>query len=46
MENICEIWYFMVPFWMHGGPLGVLVLVASNRVVLLFNGILEGISCI
>jgi len=44
MENICEIWYFMVPFWMHGGPSGVLVLVASNRVVLFFNGILEGTS--
>jgi hypothetical protein len=45
MENIGEIWYFLVPFLMQGGPSGVLVLVASNRVVLLFNGILEGIPC-
>jgi hypothetical protein len=30
---------------MHGGPSCVLVLVASNMVVLFFNGILEGISC-
>jgi hypothetical protein len=45
MENIGEIWYFLVPFLMQGGPLGVLVLVASKGVVLLFNGILEEIPC-
>jgi hypothetical protein len=30
---------------MQGGPSGILVLVASNRVVLFFNGIPEGIPC-
>ena len=43
MENIGEIWYCLVHFLAQGGPSGVLVLVASNKVVLLFNGILEGI---
>jgi hypothetical protein len=45
MENIGEIWYCLVPFLMQGGRSGVLVLVDSNRVVLLFNGIPEGIPC-
>jgi hypothetical protein len=45
MENIGEIWYCLVPFLMYGGPFVVLVLVASNRVVFFFNGILEGIPC-
>jgi hypothetical protein len=45
MENIGEIWYFLVPFLIQGGPFGILVLVASNRVVLFFNGIPEGIPC-
>jgi len=45
MENIGEIYYCLVPFPTQGGPSGVLVLVASNRVVLFFNGILEGIPC-
>jgi hypothetical protein len=45
MENIGEIWYFLVPLLMQGGSFGVLVLVASYRVVLFFNGILEGIPC-
>jgi len=44
MENIGEIWYFMVYFLTQGGPSCVLVLVASNRVALLFNTILEGIQ--
>jgi hypothetical protein len=39
MEIICEIWYCLVPFLTQSGPSGVLVLVASNRVVLFFNGI-------
>jgi hypothetical protein len=43
MENIVEIWYYLVPFLTHGGPSDVLVLITSNRVVLLFNGILKGI---
>jgi hypothetical protein len=45
MENIGEIWYCLVPFLMQGGPYCVLVLVASNMVVLFFNGIPEGIPC-
>ena len=45
MENIGEIWYCLVPFLMQCGPSCVLVLIASNMVVLLFNGILEGIPC-
>jgi hypothetical protein len=45
MENIGVIWYCLVHFLMQGGPSDVLVLVASNMVVLLFNGILEGIPC-
>jgi hypothetical protein len=45
IENIGEIWYCQVPFLMQGGPSGVLVLVASNGVVLLFNDIPERIPC-
>jgi hypothetical protein len=45
MENIGEIWYYLVPLLMQGGPFGVLFLIAPNRVVLFFNGILEGIPC-
>jgi hypothetical protein len=45
MENIGETWYCLVPFLTQGGPFGVLVLVASKRVVLFFNVIPEGIPC-
>jgi hypothetical protein len=45
MENIGEIWYCLVPFLMQGGPSGVVVLVASNMVVMLFNGIPKRIPC-
>jgi hypothetical protein len=45
MKNIGEIWYCLVPFLTQGAPSSVLVLVASNRVVLFFNGVPEGISC-
>jgi hypothetical protein len=45
MENISEIWYCLVPFLTQGGPSGVVVLVASDMVVLLFNGISERIPC-
>jgi hypothetical protein len=45
MENIGEIGYYLVPFLMQRGPSFVLVLVASNKVVLFFNGILEIIPC-
>jgi hypothetical protein len=45
MEIIGEIWYCLVPFLMQGGPSSVLVLVPSNKVLLLFNGIPKGIPC-
>jgi hypothetical protein len=45
MENISEIWYCLVPFLTQGGPSSVLVLIASKRLVLFFNGIQEGIPC-
>jgi hypothetical protein len=45
MENIGEIWYFLVPFLIQGGPSGVLFLVSSNMEVLFFNCIPEGIPC-
>ena len=45
MENIGEIWYCLVPFLTQDGPSCVLVLVASNMVVLFFNDIHEGIPC-
>ena len=45
MENIGEFWYCLVPFLMQGGPSGVLVLITSNKVVFLFNGVPEGIPC-
>jgi hypothetical protein len=45
MENIGEIWYCLVPFLTQGGPSSLLFLVDSNNVVLLFNGIPEGIPC-
>jgi hypothetical protein len=41
MENIGEIWYYLVPFLTQGGPSGVLFLVSSKRVLILFNGILK-----
>jgi hypothetical protein len=45
METIGEIWYCLVPFLTQGGASSVLVLVSSKWVVLLFNGIPEGIPC-
>jgi hypothetical protein len=45
MENIGEIQYYLVPFLTQGGPSGILVLAASNRVVLLINGVTKGIPC-
>jgi hypothetical protein len=45
MENIGEIWYCLVPFLTQHGPSCVLFLVASYKVVLLFNGIPEVIPC-
>jgi hypothetical protein len=45
MEYIGEIWYFLVTFLTQHGPSCVLVLVASNMLVLFFNDIPKGISC-
>jgi hypothetical protein len=45
MGNIGDSSYFLVPFLAQGVPSCVLVLVASNMVVLFFNGIPEGIPC-
>jgi hypothetical protein len=45
MENIGEIWYYLFPFLAQGGASSILVLVASKRVVLFFNGNPEGIPC-
>jgi hypothetical protein len=45
LENNGEIWYYLVPFLTLGGPSCVLVLIASNGVVLFFNGIPKGIPC-
>jgi hypothetical protein len=41
MENIGGIWYCLVPFLMQCGPSCVLVLVASNMVVLFFMASLK-----
>ena len=41
MKHVCELWHILVPSLLQCGPLYVLVLVASNRVVLLLDGILE-----
>jgi hypothetical protein len=45
MENISEIAYCLVHFLTQGGPSGVIVLVAFNRVVMFFNGLPKGIPC-
>jgi hypothetical protein len=45
MENIGEIRYCLVPLLTQGGPFGALLLVSSNKVVLFFKDILEGIPC-
>jgi hypothetical protein len=42
MENIGEIWYCLVPFLTQHDSSCVLVLVASKKVVILFNGIVIG----
>jgi hypothetical protein len=45
MENIGEIWDCPVPFLTQCDPYYVSFLIASNKVVLFFNGILEAIPC-
>jgi hypothetical protein len=37
MEYIGEIWYYLVPFLMQGGPSGILVLVAVGHYNCLIN---------
>jgi hypothetical protein len=39
IKNNGEIWYYLVTFLMEHGPYCVLVLVASHKLVLLFNDI-------
>jgi hypothetical protein len=41
MEYICELWYYLVPFLLQHGPFCILVIVASNMVILFLNSILE-----
>ena len=43
MKNVCELWHILVPSLPQGGPLDVFVLIALDRVVMLLDGILEGI---
>ena len=43
MEHICELWYCLVPFLSQCGPFHILVIVASNKVVLFLNNIHERI---
>jgi len=39
MEEICEIWYCLVPFPLKCGPSRIVVITASNMVLLLLNSI-------
>ena len=41
MENIGELRHILVPSLLQHGPLYVFILIASDRVVLLLDGILE-----
>jgi hypothetical protein len=41
MEDICELWYCLVPFLSKCGPFRILVIVFSNKVVLFLNSIPE-----
>jgi hypothetical protein len=41
MEYICELWHYLVPFLLQRGPFCILVIVASNMVILFLNSILE-----
>ena len=41
MKNVCELWHILVPSLPQHGPLFVLILIASDRVVLLLDGIPE-----
>jgi len=43
MENIVDLWHILVPSLLQHGPLYVLILIASDRVVLLLDGISEWI---
>jgi hypothetical protein len=43
MEDICEIWYCLVPFLSQCGPSRILIIIHSNRVVFFLNKIPERI---
>ena len=42
MEDICEIWHYLVSFLPECGPFGIQVVITSDRVVLFLNSIPEG----
>jgi hypothetical protein len=41
MEEICEIWYFLVSFPLKCGPSRIVVIIASKMVLLFLNSIPE-----
>jgi hypothetical protein len=45
MEDIFEIWHYLVSFLPQCGPFGIQVIVTSNGVVLFLNNIPEGFLC-
>jgi hypothetical protein len=42
MEDICELWHFLVSFFPQCGPFGIQVVITSDKVVLFLNSIPEG----
>jgi hypothetical protein len=43
MEDICELWHFLVSFLPQCGPFYIHVVISSDRVVLFLNSIPEGL---
>jgi len=43
MKNVCELWHILVPSLPQRVPLYVFVLIAFDKVVLVLDGIPEGI---
>jgi hypothetical protein len=46
MEDICEIWHYLVSFLPQCGPFGIQVIITSDRVVLFLNIIPEGFQVV
>ena len=42
MEDICEIWHYLVSFLPQCGPFGIKVVITSDWIVLFLNKIPEG----